>query len=265
LVRRQPGSKNLSDEDRPLTDSVESISRAWPRPTRFPALPEKGLHVWLIDLSRSTPETDGEGILGPEEVERAARLRSERARSRFRSSHLAMRKILAGYLGRRPGALAFQLGEAGKPRLSGGEEGDPHLWFNLSHSGDIALCAVSTCGEIGVDVEEVTPLRDVERLATRHFSPEELVDWQALDGSKRLDGFYRVWTRKEALLKAAGLGLSRPLERVDTRAGILDEVTYWLCDLALPGSFRGAVACVESPVGLECWKWENPPASTRGS
>jgi len=259
LVHREPSAENLSD------DTVESISEAWNLPPRFPTPPERKIHVWLIELDRPDAEIGFERILGAEELERAARLRSEKARARFRGSHVAVRRILAGYMGCGPRDLRFEHGATGKPSLSGGDETTSRPSFNLSHSGDVALCAASACGEVGVDVEEVRTLRDVERLAARHFSRDELTGWQTLGPEERLPGFYRTWTRKEALLKAAGLGLSRPLQRVDTRRGILDAVSYWVRDLTLSASFRAAIACAGRPDGVQCLRWENSLAPTGGS
>ncbi len=257
MVRQQLGAKHLSD------DAVEFETGGWTAPTNFPARPEKEVHIWLISVGIASEDLDPRDVLHTDEIARAERLRSAEARTRFTRSHIALRRILAEYSNREPRELRFDSGPAGKPRLIN-DDAAPVLSFNLTHSGDVALCAVSGTGEVGVDVEVVKPLRNVEGLATRHFSEAELGDWRALEAADQLQGFYRVWTRKEALLKAAGLGLSRPLDRVDTLAGTLDEARYWMRDLDLDNSLRAAIACTDRPEALRCWKWNDALAPTRG-
>ena len=152
--------------------------------------------------------------------------------------------------------MALEYGAHGKPRL---EEPRPAevgpFFFNLSHSGEVALCAVSQLGEIGIDVERIRPLRDPERLARDHLSPEERrrrPDWSH---ESALAEFFRIWARKESILKAAGLGLSRPLSRVDTVRGVLDHRDWWVTDLDPGAGFTGAVACARQPAAVRRWGW----------
>ena len=167
-----------------------------------------------------------------------------------------MRRLLAGYLQQLPEAIALEYGEHGKPRLAPGPGRVPApLFFNLSHSGGLAFLAVGGAGEVGVDIERIRPLRYQADLALSHLTAAERkphADWSALEARPE---FFRVWARKEAMLKAAGLGLSRPLDRVDTIRGILDGRPYWVLDL-LPGEgFVGAVACTTAPAALRRWSW----------
>jgi 4'-phosphopantetheinyl transferase len=129
-----------------------------------------------------------------------------------------MRRILASYLGRPPESLIFREAAGGKPGLELGPA-EPQLRFNLSHSKTVALLAVALEMAVGVDVEDIRPIeRDV---AERFFSPSELASMSGLDGMEWLEAFYRCWTRKEAILKAEGLGLRIPLDAFDVslRAG----------------------------------------------
>lgn len=181
-----------------------------------------------------------------------------RARARFRRARIALRRLLSEYLRVAPGEVALEYGEHGKPRLSTGRTGKgeaPPLFFNLSHSGGLALCAVGQVGEVGVDLERIRPLSYPERLARDHLSPAEWKlrpDWGAEAARPE---FFRIWARKEAMLKAAGLGLSRPLSRVDTIRGELDGRCWWLADLAPGEGFAGAVACARQPVAVRRWSW----------
>lgn len=237
LVRRPPSAKD------------------WPRAPRHPGAPGPELHLWLVDLA-ACAEAEGVASLSPDERARAARLVSAGARIRFRAARIAMRRLLAGYLQLPPERLALEYGEHGKPRLARGSEDDPPpVFFNLSHSGGLALFAVGGTGEVGVDIERIRPLRYPADLARDHLSAAERAlqpDWSA---DEARPAFFRIWARKEAMLKAAGLGLSRPLARVDTIRGLLDGRPYWILDL-LPGEgFAGAVACLRAPAAVRRWGW----------
>ncbi len=156
--------------------------------------------------------------------------------------------------------MALAYGEHGKPRLVSARGGDgagdaPSFFFNLSHSGGLALCAVGQLGEIGVDIERIRPLSYPGGLARDHLSPEERrlrSDWETEAARPE---FFRIWARKEAILKAAGLGLSRPLDRVDTIRGELDGRSWWLTDVFPGEGFAGAVACARRPASVRRWSW----------
>ena len=167
-----------------------------------------------------------------------------------------MRRLLAGYVQLPPKRLALEYGEHGKPRLARGEDGDPTpLFFNLSHSGGLALFAVGGAGEVGVDIERIRPLRYPADLALEHLSAaerERRPDWTAAAARPE---FFRIWARKEAMLKAAGLGLSRPLARVDTIRGVFDGRPYWILDLVPGEGFAGAVASTRAPAAVLRWGW----------
>ncbi|WP_419856930.1 4'-phosphopantetheinyl transferase family protein [Candidatus Palauibacter irciniicola] len=215
--------------------------------------------MWRIDLS-ARGGADDLALLSPDERARAERLVNAKARARFRSARVALRRLLSGYLRVPPGELALEYGEHGKPRLvSGrGDEGAGEalpFFFNLSHSGGLALCAVGQFGEIGVDIERIRPLSYPGPLARDHLSPEEWrlrSDWETAAARPE---FFRIWARKESILKAAGLGLSRPLGRVDTIRGELDGRSWWLMDLFPGEGFTGAVACSRRPKSVRQWSW----------
>ncbi|WP_419949506.1 4'-phosphopantetheinyl transferase family protein [Candidatus Palauibacter sp.] len=195
-------------------------------------------------------------MLSPDEQARVARLVNAEARARFRAARIAMRRLLAGYVQLPPDQFALEYGKHGKPRLAR-EKGDAPqpLFFNLSHSGGLALFAVGGAGEVGVDIERIRPLRYPADLAREHLSAAERAlrpDWAAGDARPE---FFRIWARKEAMLKAAGLGLSRPLARVDTIRGVLDGRPYWILDLVPGEGFAGAVACTRAPAAVRRWGW----------
>lgn len=146
--------------------------------------------------------------LNDHERGRADRFLRSQDRDRFLASHAALRIILGGILGASPESLAFAISPTGRPSLAGWDA--VPLDFNLSHSGDHALVAVSTTTRIGVDIEAHRPLPDALRIAHAHFHRREVVALEAA-GPSREAAFFAIWTAKEAVVKATGAGLSRPL------------------------------------------------------
>lgn len=155
------------------------------------------------------------GHLSADEAERAARLHFERDRLRWLASRLALRALLGAHLGVAPAELRFTLGPCGKPALLG----EPRVSFNLSHAGELTVLAVSDGVAVGVDVEEVVPDRATLALAETVFSQAELAALVALPAPSRTAAFYRCWTRKEAVIKARGLGFSADLRAFDVSLG----------------------------------------------
>ncbi|MGE0629332.1 MAG: 4'-phosphopantetheinyl transferase superfamily protein [Hyphomicrobiaceae bacterium] len=170
------------------------------------------VHVWSLDL----PEAEREALaaaLSSDEIARASRFVFERDRHRFAVGRGRMRAILAGYCNAGAAALTFSYGPHGKPRLANCD--GPH--FNLSHSDDLAVLAVSSKVEVGADIEK--PRHVEEGVALRFFSPAEVRELAMLPVDDWLDGFFRCWTRKEAVLKALGTGLSTELDTFDVSLG----------------------------------------------
>ena len=170
--------------------------------------------AWWIDLDLPPETIEGAAqvsFLTAAERARAGRFRYDRDRARWTASRSALRRILGEALGVRPEEIEFAAGTHGKPMLGGRLAGA--LEFNLSHSAGLALLAVSDEVEIGADVEEVSAMDDMEPVAERHFAPEECEALFSLPDAERLRGFYRLWTRKEAYIKAIGTGLGHALDR----------------------------------------------------
>lgn len=187
--------------------------------------------------------------LAAEEKERARRfLRPEHAR-RFMAGRYALRRVLARVTGQSPQMIELRYTEHGKPYLPDGPA------FNLSNSGRYAYIAVAAAGRLGVDIEQRIPGRDLPGIASRYFSSREQEALAAMDATQRLRTFYRIWTRKEALLKAAGSGLSTPLGSFSVEAcehcaescllegsGDLCPDQWDLRSVAAPPAYEAAVA-----------------------
>lgn len=176
------------------------------------------LRLWRVSLDRE-PSAEELGCLSREELERAGRFVFERDRRRYLAAHCALREILGLSLHCPPGALRFETGPQGKPALVAPPRG---CSFNLSHSEDLALVAVARHGELGVDVELLREIPDLQPLAERHFTARELRELhRAPPGRARQLAFLHGWTRKEACLKALGAGLS--LETSGFETGLAPE------------------------------------------
>ena len=204
---------------------------------RSPSLPPPDeVHVWVADLHPASGEMAGRlAATTHAERERASRFRRQDDAERYLSAHGVLRTILGDYLARDPLALHFGTHENGKPFLD-----DGRLQFNLSHSGDLALIAVARTRHVGVDVEQVRPMHDLDALAARICTPGELATITDLADAHRERAFFAMWTRKEAMAKATGEGIGAVVR--DARAALIEAEGRWtLIEL---GDIPGYAACV---------------------
>lgn len=148
-------------------------------------------------------------LLDPGELACADRFLRAADRSRFIASHAALRVVLSGELGQPAATLRFGCEAGGRPFLASPAGTD--IDFNLSHSGDLAVIGVVRGARIGVDVEVRRSLPDALRIARSHFAPDEAAALGVLPPGHREEAFFALWTRKEAVVKALGAGLSMPL------------------------------------------------------
>src|SRR5665213_1983035 len=183
----------------------------WPAAEPVPPLDAKQVHLWAWDLDPPPLPSDWE-ILSEEEVLRARRFVFPQDRDRYVRAHSAMRTLLGGYTCVSPASISFSTNAYGKPQIQSGNVWE-RVRFNLTHSAGIAVLAVTRDYELGVDREQVRP-NDPE-IAGDHFSARELSILQSRPPEQWLQGFYRCWTSKEALLKGEGLGMNLPLDGFD--------------------------------------------------
>jgi len=201
-----------------------SADTAWQRCTEPPALEDGVVHVWRVDLVAAVRHYEAaRQLLAADELVKADCYTFEAPRRTYVAGRAALRRLLGRYLELEPAALRFVYGDQGKPAL----DGPATLSFNLSHSDAVALIAVTKASRVGVDVEHVHPLRDLDAVAAVCFSPRELAAFAAMPPGARLSAFYNCWTRKEALLKALGGGLALPLKSfsvsLDARAPLIED------------------------------------------
>ena len=248
---------------------MEPIPDTWDSPPRYTVLTGADVHVWKSPLNPPMLLVrDLEQRLAPDECDRADRFVRAEDRSRFIVGRGVLRTILGGYLGRDPDQLHFRYSPSGKPVLSA-ESGSHSIRFNVSHTRDIALYAVTIGREIGVDLERIRADFGTEEIAARFFSAREVAALCALTPPYRLEAFFTCWTRKEAYLKARGEGLSLPLDRftVSLAPGhpaalleVLDdpeESARWSLRQLFPGADHVAALAVEGrDWHLKCWQWD---------
>jgi 4'-phosphopantetheinyl transferase len=182
---------------------------------RMPLPATEEVHILFIPLYRDRNELARlELILATDEVTRADRLLDRRIRDRFVAGRSFLRESLAAYVGLQPEELGFSVGTQGKPCLMD-ESGGGGLRFNLAHSGDLAVLAVTTGHEVGIDLERIRDDLPFREMAQRFFSTREQADLFSLPVESQLTAFYRCWTRKEAYLKGCGTGFSQPTDTFD--------------------------------------------------
>jgi len=177
-------------------------------------------------------------VLSESERQRALRFKVDRDRRRFIVARARLRQLLAAKLGVDPREIELSNGANGKPHLAGRFAAST-LRFNVSHSDDIAVFAFCDGAEVGVDIEAVRPMNDVDEIAARVFSPAETEALRALDGDTRVRGFFECWTRKEAFIKALGDGFSHDFNSVDASGWRVESFS------PAPG-FIGAVVTQQS-------------------
>jgi 4'-phosphopantetheinyl transferase len=174
-------------------------------------------------------------ILDGDERRRAARFRFDHDRIDFVAAHALLRSMLALYLRRPAAQWRFVVGDFDKPRLAE-EFGQPDIDFNLSHTRDLVAAAIVARGTIGIDVEKIDAAKADFAVAQKYFAAPEVEILHRTPALERTMCFFRLWTLKEAYLKATGAGLSPPLDsfaftleptRIDFLRGNGDNPTRW--------------------------------------
>jgi len=181
-------------------------------------LGKKEIHLWLTD-DRAIKDADllasYRQLLDAEETARHKRFIFDRHRHQFLVTRALVRSVLAQYEGADSAALQFGRNGYGKPHLCKGSRAG--LQFNVSHCEGLIALAVVEGHDIGVDAENLQRKTDTDRLAERYFSPQEYRDFEELEGQKRHERFFDLWTLKESYIKACGMGLAIPLEEFSFR------------------------------------------------
>lgn len=224
------------------------------------------LHVWRVTINTSDFHDQDWSILSADEKKRGERFKITASRNVFVQARAAMRQILARYLNTKPEDLTFSSGKHGKLFL----EQKP-LQFNLSHSGDIALLAVTRDIDVGVDIERIDPTRAGDAIVRRYFSTRERDAFAVVD-EDRTSAFFRIWTRKEAVIKMLGEGLACPLDSFDIdvdannprlldfrREGIMDKESWQLININARGGYTACIALAKPCVNADGFDFSRLP------
>lgn len=225
------------------------------------------LDCWFVSLATFPADAENLAIaiLSKDERKRATGFHFDHQRQTYIRSHAALRLLLARYLTIKPDTIDLVADVYGRPTLAAGAGG---LEFNLSHSGDAALVGVSLHHALGVDIEMVRDGPDLLAIAKRHFAPIEIRELLRLAPEQRCEGFFVTWTRKEAFIKALGLGLSFPLDAFCTgpqdrppqltQEGVI-RLDWTIADVAPVRGYKAAVAVNQPNVTVRCrearWPW----------
>ncbi|MBI4601252.1 MAG: 4'-phosphopantetheinyl transferase superfamily protein [Planctomycetes bacterium] len=222
-----------------------------------PRLERGRVEVWRARTDLSPEALDAlRGLLAPAELEQAARFLVPAKRDEFMVGRALLRGLLGAALRTEPRSVHLARGQQGKPFVRETVAGAA-LELNLAHSGGIVLVAVALGRLVGVDVERVRPDLEHEGLARRFFSSRESARLETLPAEDRTRAFFACWTRKEAFVKATGLGIAGGLDRFDvafapgepaavleTRPDPAEAVRWTLVDLDL-GPDHAAALCYE--------------------
>lgn len=233
------------------------------------ALRDGDVHVWVGELDKTVSELYRFiHPLSSDERMRAERFHFEKDRNRFIVRHGILRMILGHYLDLDANRLRFHHGENGKPVLNE-TPGIVDIKFNLSHSNGVALFAFARHSDIGVDIEYIRDISEMDLLAERYFSITENDVFRSIPKNQRKEAFFKCWTCKEAFVKALGDGLSWSLGKFDVsmvpgESGKLlrikddsKEASQWFIQTFNPTpDYVGSIAVRSRIPKIRCWKWK---------
>ncbi|MFM7407953.1 MAG: 4'-phosphopantetheinyl transferase HetI [Cuspidothrix sp.] len=222
-------------------------------------LSSNDVHIWRINLHQSESQLQTfQATLSSDEITRAERFYFPEHRQRFITGRGTLRAILGQYLAIDPKEVEFAYQARGKPLLAA-KFAHRGLLFNLSHSQNLALLALSYQHQIGIDLEYIRTMSDLESLAKRFFSPREYEHLCLVSGPEQKQIFFRYWTCKEAYLKATGDGLVQ-LEEIEINikpnqpSQLLVSGNWTLRELTPAENFAAAVVVANSHINLHCWE-----------
>lgn len=240
---------------------------SWPTAKVPPKLGDNEAHVWAVPFDGSAVrEVALLAVLSDEERQRADEFRLERPRQQFVCTRGALRILLGHYLNAPPQEVPFSFEAIAKPRLAE-KYATTNIRFNVSHSGDLGLIAITSRCDIGIDVEHRRPVKNLEQLADRYFHPAEIEAITTTTINDRNDAFFRCWTAKEAVLKAYGTGIAGALDAFEVPleasfAGWVDlsglkqkdkASSCWVERLAPNHDFLAAIALVGCQRQTACY------------
>jgi 4'-phosphopantetheinyl transferase len=252
----------------PSLRQAYTMSCQWPSAEKVLLPGSQHVDVWCVELDSAQILNENYlGILDEAEKGRAARYHYESDRNKFILRRGVLRQLLGKYLNALPSQIQYTTNEFGKPALDQRIGSD--LQFNLSTSGDTALLAFTEGRRVGVDIERERKDFETGSIANRFFSAAEQASLSQLPPGQRLQGFYNCWTRKEAVIKALGQGLSIPLDSFDVnlapgeparvlaaRDAALGILQMKLQELEPSNGYKAALAVEGGDWKANCWRYE---------
>jgi len=242
---------------------VRIIDRADDRREAFPRVLPGEIHIWSVSLNISDKEYFGyTEKLSEKEFAKVAFFKTRKAKASFVASHGALRIILSNYLGVQSKLLRIGHQIKGKPY----SKDDKGLHFNMSNSGILAVIAFSRDSEVGIDIELIRPLHDLDELIIKNFSPKE-AKFICTKSNERLSRFFRFWTIKESYLKAIGEGMRLRPDQIEFNfendlikspaiRGVFEEDDWNLKEFSPSSHYVGTVAFREVNTKIRQFKFK---------
>lgn len=230
------------------------------------------VHVWLASLRWSARQIEVmQAGLSSREILRAQRFVQHRDADRYTVSHAILRKLLGRYLGVEPDTIGYSYNDYGKPYMQPVADHSDVIYFNMAYSQDLALYAFTRGNPaLGIDIEHLRSDIDCQQLAQSVFTADEYTRLCQLADADRYRAFFKIWTRKEAYVKAQGQGLSLGLDSFDVSHAIgtaessgLSEFTlldrhamlWTIKDLAISAQYAAAIAIRGTMPTLSYWHY----------
>lgn len=239
----------------------------WIKPPETLTLEANQVDIWRLSLELVPDSVKSDlSSLSAEEAEKADSFKFDKDKHRYIVSHTFVRNVLSRYLNVDPVTIEFDVNEYGKPSIK-----DGGVEFNMSHSVDYVLMAVTNAGRIGIDIEQIRMGIASHVIVRQYFSPAEVEELQSLPNEEdRVNAFFVGWSRKEAYIKAHGLGLALPLESFDvsftekqpflraTRPDAEEAKKWTLRTIEIDSAYKAAM-CVENTNELtyRFWAWNS--------
>ncbi|MGA2639562.1 MAG: 4'-phosphopantetheinyl transferase superfamily protein [Spirochaetia bacterium] len=241
----------------------------WALPPRQPLLEPGSLHIWRASLDLPAAARGRlERVLSTSEREQCSRFVRPGDRARCAEARASLRVVLAQYTGEDPRVLPITVEASGKPSL----DRSAGIQFNISHTRDFALIAVTRGLRVGIDIERVREVRDMEAILDGFFSEQEKAHLRSRAAEERIRTFFLLWTRREAAAKAVGLGLFDSFARFTLSPSELDRsgfivalpqpdaptgatAVWWMRDLLPAPGCAGAVCIEQRNVDPSFWRF----------
>lgn len=234
----------------------------WDKPPESSRINEGIVDIYAVSINSVKHKASFfKGLLNSQELKRASGYHFEKDRLTCIVSRGILKLILGSYISRIAEDVIICIDKYGKPYI----ESD-NLSFNLSHSGDAVLYSVTSGRNVGVDIQHMREIDSMDDIVERFFSEDEISDYRSLPEHLKKEGFYNCWSRKEAYIKALGLGLSYPLDSftvslipgsdVKLLNDKSNDISQWsLKGLPVFPEYAAAVAVFGTDINYNCYRW----------